>query len=76
MNYIINLNLVKAKLREQGRSQIWLAKKLGINKNTMVSIFKKGYCSTKQLEKITYLLDCDILDFITDKWKTPLSKFR
>ena len=63
----IDLKRVQSILRVQGKSQVDLAKYLGISSNTMVSIFKSGVCKTDQLEKILKFINTDISAIMKDR---------
>ncbi len=63
----IDLSLIKTALAKQRRTQTEFANYMGINKSTMVSIFKKNDCSIKQFEKMVEFFSCsgeDVTSFI------------
>jgi len=59
------MNRIKEVLKEQGRTQIWLASKLDLSKSTMAL-----YCGNQSqpkiavLYKIAQLLDVDVKDLL------------
>ena len=65
--YKIDLQLAREELERQGKTSQELAKELGVNKNTMVSIFKTGNCRIDLFEKMAKFLNVEILEFIIDE---------
>lgn len=63
----INLNDIRVELIKQGQTQKDLAEYLGINNNTLVSIFRRNDCTIRQFEKMITFFGCSglkLADFI------------
>lgn len=50
---------IRAELKRQGRSNVWLAQQLSCNPRTISKIFHKHYIDTYQLWQISKALDHD-----------------
>lgn len=66
------LNRVPELLRENERSQRWLAKKLGISANAMNSISQQKAQPLERLFQIAEILGCSITDVINVDYKPDL----
>lgn len=62
MLYILTMNRIKEVLEEQGRSQKWLAKKLGKSYNMVNSyVCNRQQPRLETLNKIADILDVDVI---------------
>ena len=55
-------NVIKAKLKEQGRTVTWLAKQLSFTRENLYNIFNKEYISTNLLLRISEILGYDFFN--------------
>ena len=51
--------IIKHVMKEQGRSQSWLAKKLGCDRAYVYDIYKRQYIDTHLLQKVSIILNHD-----------------
>ena len=58
--------LIKAELKQQGRTNVWLAKQLSCNPRTISKIFQKQHIDTYQLFQISKALDYDFFKVYSD----------
>ena len=59
------LNRIKEVLEEQGRSQAWLAGKMGVSRNAINAMCNnRSQPSLKKLNKIAVLLDVDVCELL------------
>ena len=58
--------LISAELKQQGRTNVWLAKQLSCNPRTISKIFHKHYIDTYQLWQISKALDYDFFHLYSD----------
>jgi len=57
-------------LKEQGRTQVWLAGKMGITPIALNKMLKRGRPNFDALERIAETLDCDVADLFVKKRQT------
>lgn len=57
---------IRAELKRQGRSNIWLAQQLSCNPRTISKIFHKHYIDTCQLWQISKALDYDFFQLYSE----------
>ena len=57
---------IRAELKRQGRSNVWLAQQLSCNPRTISKIFHKHYIDTYQLWQISKALDCDFFQLYSE----------
>lgn len=57
---------IRAELKRQGRSNVWLAQRLSCNPRTISKIFQKHYIDTHQLWQISKALDHDFFGLYSD----------
>ena len=57
---------IRAELKRQGRSNIWLAQQLSCNPRTISKIFHKHYIDTYQLWQISKALDYDFFELYSE----------
>lgn len=62
-------NLVREKLEEQGRTVVWLARKLSYSRNNVYKIFNKPSIDTDTLRRISIILGYDFFTHYTDSLK-------
>lgn len=58
--------LIKAELKQQGRTNVWLAKQLSCNPRTISKIFQKQHIDTYQLFQISKALNYDFFKIYSD----------
>ena len=59
-------DVIRAELKRQGRSNVWLAQQLSCNPRTISKIFQKRYIDTCQLWQISKALDCDFFQVYSE----------
>jgi len=57
---------IRAELKRQGRSNVWLAQQLSCNPRTISKIFHKHYIDTYQLWQISKALDYDFFKLYSE----------
>ena len=62
--------LIKAELRKQGRSNVWLAAQLSCNVRTVAKIFHKQAIDTQQLMCISEALNHDFFQIFSEAFQT------
>ncbi len=59
-------DVIRAELKRQGRSNVWLAQQLSCNPRTISKIFQKRYIDTCQLWQISKALDYDFFQVYSE----------
>jgi hypothetical protein len=62
-------NLIRKKLKEDGRSVSWFAKKVNCDRTNVYKIFHKPYIEALQLLRISLILDHDFFTYYSKCFK-------
>ena len=66
--------LICNKLKEQGRTTAWLAKKMCCDQSNIYKIYKKTNIDLLQLMQISIILEFDFFDYYSRFVKTKITK--
>jgi len=64
-------SLIREELRRQGRTNEWLADKIGVTPRTLQKIFNKHSVNTQQLEIISRALGVDFFCYYSNSLSLP-----
>ena len=67
-------DLIKKKLKEEGRSVSWLAKKIHCKRDNVYKIFDKSSIDTAQLLRISFVLKTNFLMYLSDYYQNITAK--
>ena len=67
-------NLIKNKLKEDGRSALWLAKKINCERTNIYKIFEKPSINTSLLLKIALLLKTNFFAHYSEVYKNKVDE--
>jgi len=67
MNTEIHIGkLIKDKLKEDGHSVVWLARKMPCDRTNIYNIFKNSHIDTRQLTRISLILRYDFFTYYSN----------
>ena len=61
--------IIKQELEEQGRTVVWIAKKMSYTRSNAYKIFNRATIDTEVLLRISQLLGVDFFQYYTDEMK-------
>ena len=61
--------MIRDELADQGRTVVWLAKKLGVGRTNLYYLFSNGSISVELLLRISFYLEHNFLQDVADMYK-------
>ena len=61
--------MIRDELADQGRTVVWLAKKLGVGRTNLYYLFSNGSISVELLLRISFHLEHNFLQDVADMYK-------
>ena len=58
--------LIKERLKEEGKSVVWLAQELGCHRTNVYNIFEKSSLDTNILRRISIIMQYNFFDYLQD----------
>ena len=68
-------NRIKAVLKEQGRTTVWLAKQIPCTPNHLYKVYANASINTDLLKRISEILDYNFLESLSKMDRVRLQKF-
>jgi hypothetical protein len=66
--------LIKNRLKEDGRSVVWLAKKIHCGRDNIYNIFDRTSIDTALLLSISLALETNFFEYFHEKYKSKVTK--
>ncbi len=67
-------NLIKSKLKERAHTCVWLAAQMGCSRTNLYKIFNKKYVGSRDLEKVSMILNYNFFEVLAKEMKEELAK--
>ena len=58
--------LIKERLKEEGKSVVWLAQELGCHRTNVYNIFEKSSLDTNILRRISIIMQYNFFEYLQD----------
>ena len=67
-------HIVRDKLKEQGRSVVWLSKRLNCSRANLYLIFDKKYIDCELLLRLSVIMECDFFENLSEHYRKIVKK--
>ena len=67
-------NLIRERLKEDGKSVVWLARELGCHRTNVYNIFEKHSIDTNMLRRISIIMRTNFFDYLQDETQKQMDK--
>lgn len=65
-------NILRERLKEDGRSVVWLARELGCHRTNVYNLFEKYSIDTQQLQRISVVMGFNFFDLYREETETKI----
>lgn len=65
-------NILRERLKEDGRSVVWLARELGCHRTNVYNLFEKYSIDTQQLQRISVVMGFNFFDLYCEETETKI----
>ena len=67
-------NLIRERLKEEGKTVVWLARELGCHRTNAYNIFEKPSIDTSMLRRISVIMGINFFDYLQDETQKQIDK--
>ena len=67
-------NLIRERLKEDGKSVVWLARELGCHRTNVYNIFEKPSIDTSMLRRISIIMKYNFFDPLQEEAQNQMDK--
>ena len=67
-------NLIRERLKEEGKTVVWLARELGCHRTNVYNIFEKPSIDTSMLRRISVIMKMNFFDYLQDETQKQIDK--
>ncbi len=67
-------NILRERLKAEGKSVVWLARELGCHRTNVYNLFDKYSLDTMLLERLSIILDYDFFELYSEETKEKMKR--